>query len=72
MVEERVEEAEVNDGVVVSKTRTTTSVEVIFTFNNNLEPLEKELRLKWEQRAKKVKGLVQEAEGGGIGQTVSV
>ena len=72
MVEERVEEAEVNDGVVVSKTRTTTSVEVIFTFNNNLEPLEKELRLKWEQRAKKVKGLVQEAGGGGIGQTVSV
>ena len=36
-VEERVEEAEVNDGVVRRKTHTTTSVEVYFLFNNNLE-----------------------------------
>ena len=45
MVEERVEEAEVNDGVVRSKTRTITSVEVSFTFNNNLVPSEKEAQI---------------------------
>ena len=37
------------DGVVRSKTHTTTSFEVSFTFNNNLDPSEKEALMKEEE-----------------------
>ena len=45
------EEDEVNYGVVRSKTHTTNNGEVSFTFNNNLDPSEKEALMKEEERS---------------------